>query len=54
LSSIYFPAATLHAIVCKDACGTFGGNGVNRMLFVLAAADQLSVDLGALGETKWD
>jgi hypothetical protein len=41
-------------IVCKWLGGTFGGNGIEGMLFGLGVADRLGVDLGALGETAWD
>jgi adenine-specific DNA methylase len=47
----YFQTDTFDVSVRKDACGIFGGNGVISMLFVLAAADQLSVDLGVINQT---
>ena len=38
-------------IVCKWPGETFGTNGVILMLFGLAAADQLMVDLGVINQT---
>jgi hypothetical protein len=40
-------------IVCKWSWGTFGTNGVILMLFGLAAADQLMVDLGVMNQTAF-
>jgi hypothetical protein len=42
---------TFYVSMRKCSGGTFGANGVDAMLFGLAAADQLAVDLGAINQT---